>query len=83
MPMHVSTLEILEKRFPPEDARAIAHAIDEETSFLSQKLVTNDSLKAQLAELEGRLFTKAVALGLTGTGIIIFATFFMVLNLKK
>ena len=83
MPMHVSTLEILEKRFPPEDARAIAQAIEEETNSLALKLTTNESLKMQLAELEARLFTKIAALGLTGTGIIISAVFFLVLNLKK
>jgi hypothetical protein len=79
--MHVSTLQILEKRFAAEDARAIAEAIEEETS--PSKLVTNESLKLQLAELEARLFTKIAALGLSGAGLIVTATFFLVLNLKK
>lgn len=81
MPMHVSTLEILEKRFPPEEARAIAQAIEEETS--PSRLVTNESLKLQLAELEARLVTKMAAFGLTGAGLIISAVFFMVQNLKR
>ena len=79
--MHASTLQILEKRFPAEDARAIAAAIDEETG--PSKLVTNESLKMQLAELEARLFTKIAALGLTGAGLMVTITFFLVLNLKK
>jgi hypothetical protein len=79
--MHVSTLQILEKRFAAEDARAIAEAIEEETS--PSKLVTNESLKLQLAELEARLFTKIAALGLSGAGLIVTSTFFLVLNLKK
>jgi hypothetical protein len=83
MPMHVSTLEILEKRFPPEDARAIALAIEEETNSLTVTLATNDSLKMQLAELEARLFTKIAALGLTGAGLIISAVFFLLLNFKR
>ncbi len=81
MQMHVSTLQILEKRFSLEDARAIAQAIEEKTS--PSKLVTNDSLKLQLSELENRLFTKMAALGLTATGLIISVVFFLVSNLKK
>ena len=81
MQMHVSTLQILEKRFSLEDARTIAQAIEEETS--PSKLVTNDSLKLQLSELENRLFTKMAALGLTATGLIISVVFFLVSNLKK
>ena len=88
MPMHVSTLEILEKRFPPDDARAIAQAIEEETN--PPKLVTNESLKLQLSEiklqlseLETRLFTKIVALGLPAAGLIVSAVFFLVLNIRK
>jgi len=81
MSMHVSTLEILEKRFAPDEARAIAQAIEEETN--PSRLVTNESLKLQLAELEARLFTKIAALGLTAAGLIISAVFFLVLNLRK
>ncbi len=79
--MHASTLQILEKRFAAEDARAIAEAIEEETG--PSRLVTNESLKAQLAELEARLFTQIAALGLSGAGLIVTATFFLVLNLRK
>ena len=98
--VHVSTLQILEKRFKPEEARAIAEAIDDamEDRIGPGRLVTEDSLKVQLAEtearlnlettvriaeLETRLFTKMVVLGLSGTGLIITSVFFMVLNLKK
>ena len=99
MHMHLATLQILEKRFPPEDARAIAQAIEAETG--PERLVTNESLKLQLgeiklqlvelenrlnlkmADLETRLSNKMIGYGVTGTGIIITAVFFMVLNLKR
>ncbi len=57
MHVNVSTLQILEKRFKPEDARAIAEAIDDaiEEGVSPAKLVTDDSLKFHLTDLEGRL----------------------------
>lgn len=85
MAVHLATLELLEKRFAPEDARAIAQAIEEETS--ANKFVTTESLRVQLAELETRLvskmFTFGVTFGLTGAGLIITAVFFMLQNLKR
>jgi hypothetical protein len=81
MKMRVSILQNLEKRFSPDDARVIAQAIEEETS--PSRLVTNESLKLQLSELENRLFTKVAALGLTATGLIISVVFFLFSNLKK
>lgn len=96
MNMHVSTLKILEQRFKPEDALAIAEAIDDaiDQQVMPSKLVTNESLKFQLAQLtadlkldiagvESRLVTKMITFGLTATGLIITSVFFMVLNLKK
>ena len=66
---------------------ALAEAIEVEVK--SAQLVTVPVLdariadvKLQIAQLENGLFNKMVALGLSGTGLIITAVVFM-LNLKK
>jgi hypothetical protein len=86
--MQVSTFKILESaNFSAPQAMALAEAIEVEVK--SAQLVTVPVLdariadvKLQIAQWENGLFNKMVALGLSGTGLIITAVFFM-LNLKK
>jgi hypothetical protein len=88
MSMHVSTLKILEAaNFTTPQAMALAEAIEGEVKatqlvtvpFLDARIA---EVKLQIAQLENSLFNKMVALGLSGSGLIITAVYFM-LNLKK
>lgn len=54
------------------------------TADLKLKLAQlNGDLRVELARLETRLSNRMVALGMTGTGLIITAVFFLVLNLRR
>jgi hypothetical protein len=88
MSMQASTLGILEAAdFSPKQARALAQAIEGEIK--GSDLVTKPifdagmaELRIELVRLEGRLFNKMVGLGVTASGTVIAAVYFLVLNLK-
>jgi len=89
MTMQPSTLKMLEEaNFSTSQALALSYAIEEELKgpqfvtvpILDVKLA---ELKLQISEVESRMTNKMMALGLSATGIIITATFFMVLNLRR
>lgn len=93
MAMQASTLRILEAaNFSTPQALALGQAIDEGiegaqkvTQFVTIPLldVRLAELKIELAKLETRLTNKMLAFGLSATGVIITAVFFIVLNLRR
>lgn len=79
------TVPVFKARFAEMDARLVEMEarLVSKLEFEARLGELRSDLKSQISESEVRTFHKMISLGLAATSLIITATFFIVLNLKK